>query len=1167
MSAAAAMMFAVALGQAQVAQPLRLDRGAIAGRVCSDTDSDGRCQADEPGLVGVRVMLETGFWAVTDANGAYHFADVPGRTPEREGTSGVRLVLGRHRIKVDPLTLRSGAQVSPNGATLELPMGGVVTQDFAVAPFARAGATAARASEPPGARFADGAMQVRLSGQVGEGETVIVGGRPAEVGSDGVYRAWVPLSPGPHRVPVQVSGKGNRTGFFVQQVDVVDRNGTYMVVPRALEPMGTVTVLASAAKGRSVSVEAPPQTRVRLGEVEVAVPPSGQTTVALGESQEARVPVVLVSSEGVTVTGEVSLEPPSGLTAVGLLDVEGAFVLGAGGGFRFAGRGAGAVRGRLLGFDLAAELDLRDADIRALQNGGASSFFLPRRMAVAERALPVVDVVPQWADDSASVAPNAPDSRLRVEVSREGVGRLGFGTYRAWLGAGNEIGRFHRSATAAYLEARTPDDAVVGAGVRGFYAPGGVDPVGGLARVPAHDRFEATGGSLFYLSGPAVEGSEAVRVELRDGVTGLPIGERHLTRGVDYSIDPLQGRILLARPLWSFESTRSLGAGPPSNFTRPVLWVDYERPVVGPSERTFGGEVSGRLGPVTLNAGYAEQGGARLLRGSASGWLGPVLISAEVARSFDVTDISSLRWSDDGGLTFTSPTGGVMPPTGYAANAIGLRARGPALFYRGSFDVSWRYRDRNFFDAQHYDPVVFRQLAARVEQPIGDFVVGGVFDDRWGADAHLPPSNQRIAGGFVGWERPTWGIRLEGRDATYRALDDGIEGGRVSVGLSARWAVTNWLTLRAAHRQRVWSHGAGLGAFDDTFASAGVDLRPTQDVTLAVRGGWGPVIGPQVWGNVQVRRGDEVWYGGHSLDVDAPSLGERRLASGVRRELDTGAVFVEDVSAHDITGLRLSRAVGLTQRVTEGLSISARYERGVRMPVELAPDRERDAGGVGLSFVSERARAWLRGEVRSERRPGDELLQALAWGGGELAITQSLRATLSATFSHTSRNRVLEARLLEGVAGLAWRFEPGIVVLRYSMRRELLPPSRGGGAEYTRHLVSVLPSITLFSRLRISGGAHLQLHQVEGAPLDVQLVASLRPSFRIWSGLEVAAEVGRRSADPDGEGLTTLRGEVGFRYSGFLLAGGYTMLGYRASPMDPAATNQGRIYLRAEMAY
>ncbi len=1164
MTAAAALLWAVAASQ--VPPALRLDRGAIVGRVCSDSDGDGRCQSDEPGLVGVRVMLETGFWAVTDSDGAYHFADVPGRTPEREGASGIRLVLGRHRIKLDALTLQQGAEVTPSGATVELPMGGVVTQNFAVAPAARAGATVAKASAaPPAGRIEKGALKVRLSGQVAAGETVRVQGQTAEVGADGVYRVWVPLQPGEQRVAVQVSGVGNRTGFYVQQVDVVPRGAAVLMVPRQLEAMGTVTVSASAAKGRSVTVEAPPQTRVKVGDVEVAVPPSGQTTLTLPETRAAALAVRLIRPDGAQVEGELNLEPPSGLTAVGLLDVEGGFVLGAGGGFRVAGRGAGAVRGRLLGFDLAAELDLRDSDVTALQSGSTSSFFLPRRMAVAERGLPVVDVNAQWADDSASVAPNPHESRLRAEISREGVGRLGFGTYRAWLGAGSEIGRFHRSATAAYLEARTSDDAKVGAGVRGFYAPGGVDPVGGLARAPAHDRFEATGGSLFYLSGQAVEGSEAVRVELRDGVTGLPIGERHLTRGVDYAIDPVQGRILLARPLWSFEADPRLGAAPPSNFTRPVLWVDYERPVTGVSARVAGGEVTGRAGPVSLNAGYAEQGGARLLRGSASARIGPVLISAEVARAFDVTDVSALAFSDDGGLTFTPAA---TAPVASEAWAVGARARGPGLFGRGSFDVAFRWRDRGFYDSQHYDAIGFRQLSARIEQPLGNFVVGGVFDDRYGADAHLVPSQQRIAGGFFGYERPGWGLRLEARDATFRAFDDGVEGGRVSVGLSGRWAVTNWLTLRAGHRQRLFTHGMGLGTFDDTFASAGVDLKPSEAITLAVRGGWGPQLGPQVWGNVVVQRGDEVWYGGQSLDVDAPSLGDRRLVSGVRRELDPGsAVFVEDVSAHDITGLRLSRAVGLTQQVAEGLSVTARYERGVRMPVDLAPNRERDAGGAGLSFVSERVRAWARGEVRSERAPGDSLLQGLAWGGAEVTLSQRLRGTLSATYAHTSRNGIMQARLLEGVAAVAWRFDPGIVVARYSLRRELLPPSRGGAAESTRHLVSVLPSVELFSRLRISGGAHLQLYAIDGAPLDVQLVASLRPSVRIVSGLELAAEIGRRSADPDGEGLTTLRGEVGFRYSGFLIAGGYTMLGYRATTLDPAATNQGRVYLRAEVAY
>ena len=72
------------------------DKGIVIGRVFLDLNADGRPQAGEPGVPDVRIYLENGAYAVTDADGKYSFYGLTPRT---------------HVLKPDPLTL-------PRGATL-----------------------------------------------------------------------------------------------------------------------------------------------------------------------------------------------------------------------------------------------------------------------------------------------------------------------------------------------------------------------------------------------------------------------------------------------------------------------------------------------------------------------------------------------------------------------------------------------------------------------------------------------------------------------------------------------------------------------------------------------------------------------------------------------------------------------------------------------------------------------------------------------------------------------------------------------------------------------------------------------------------------------------------------------------------------------------------------
>ena len=288
---------------------------------------------------------------------------------------------------------------------------------------------------------------------------------------------------------------------------------------------------------------------------------------------------------------------------MGLLDVEATFSPSTRD-FRLRGRGSAHGEAWLGPVSLVGELDLRDTDVDALRGRPVEEWLRPR-VARLERAPDPDRVVPEWADTSVGLTPNASESRLRLEARHAQLGRLGLGTYRAQLEEG-EVGRYHRPLFGPYAELGT-DVGPVRVGLKAF---GGAlaDPLHALSALPAYEELRATGGSLYYLgSTPVAEGSEALRVEVRDGVTGLPLHERHLLRGVDYEIDYAAGRVLLARPLSFVEGEAWLSASPPRpRRSRCCAWGTRWRG--WPRPRTRWAARRGRSGRA------AEAGGCRCPR-------------------------------------------------------------------------------------------------------------------------------------------------------------------------------------------------------------------------------------------------------------------------------------------------------------------------------------------------------------------------------------------------------------------------------------------------------------------------------------------------------------------------------------------------------------------------
>ncbi|MDP0494101.1 MAG: hypothetical protein Q7K48_07375 [Fusobacterium sp. JB021] len=68
-----------------------------------------------------------------------------------------------------------------------------------------------------------------------------------------------------------------------------------------------------------------------------------------------------------------------------------------------------------------------------------------------------------------------------------------------------------------------------------------------------YNIFLGTGGSLYYLQNKdIVEGSEEVKIEVRNEKTGLKIKEISLSEDEDYEINRIQGRIILNEPLYQY---------------------------------------------------------------------------------------------------------------------------------------------------------------------------------------------------------------------------------------------------------------------------------------------------------------------------------------------------------------------------------------------------------------------------------------------------------------------------------------------------------------------------------------------------------------------------------------------------------------------------------------
>jgi hypothetical protein len=697
------------------------------------------------------------------------------------------------------------------------------------------------------------------------------------------------------------------------------------------------------------------------------------------------------------------------------------------------GRLAFYVKGRF-GEDwgLTAHADTREGPVKDLFKD-----FVDKTPEALFRRIDSDRFYPTFGDDG-TVEENAPTSGKFYLKLNKRENHAMWGNFKVAY-RDNELAHVDRGLYGANLHYQSLDATRFGeqrVAIDGFAALPGT--------VPSREEFRGTGGSLYYLRvQDLLEGSERLRIELRDKVSGLVTGVVHLRPSVDYDIDYLQGRVLLSEPLSATANDHSLVRSQGLDGDEVWLVAQYEyTPGFGDLDAlAVGGQghywVNDfvRVG-ATASRNDEDSGDSSLyaadvtLRRSSDSW-----IKLQYGRSDGLVSTSLL--SENGGFDFfgSVPTGlESAEANGYRADAsIGFADLLPEGWGDGHLALYAQMLDAGYTapgletlgDTRQYGGVLDLpiteqlQLRAKADRSV---VEDGL--DNAAAELDLAYSFDR------NWTVST-GARHDRRDddsPVVAVTQD--EGNRTDVVLKVgydsrgRWSTYGFgqaTVQKSGGRENNERYGVG-GAYR-------VSDRLVVDGE-ASHGGSGPALklGTRFQESEKVHR-----YMTYAVENERSIGGvhQRRgnFVSGSRARLsDSGSVFVEDRYQHSDTQNGLSRAMGVTLALSERWSVSGNWELGTLIDRETHAETDRRAGGATMGYHFDKTQLSVGIEYRHDDRelPDGSNTERTTWlfkNSLRFQLTPNWRVLgkFNHSFSDSSEGDFFDGGYTEAVLGYAFR--------------------------------------------------------------------------------------------------------------------------------------------------
>ncbi len=428
-----------------------------------------------------------------------------------------------------------------------------------------------------------------------------------------------------------------------------------------------------------------------------------------------------------------------------------------------------------------------------------------------------------WAtfgDDSTLVEDAPTRGKFYVKVEDEKSHAM-WGNFRQQI-RDTELTQIDRSLYGGQVRYR--DDAFTAFGERRLQVEGFAAEPGTAS---AREDFRGTGGSLYYLRHQDItEGSERVRIEVRDKDSGLVLHSQDLVAGIDYEVNSLQGRVILTQPLSATADGSTLirsGGSLSGNPAFLVVGYEYSPGLEQLDDLAYGGRAAywindkvrvGVTGSMQEQTGRQDQtlGGADLLlRHSDGTWL-----KLESAQSEG--DSLDQRFSYDGGFGFGQEVAGTdgRARANRIETAFDLKDLVEDSEGRGSF--YYESRDAGFSAPGRLSDLASDQVGGSFTAPLGENTEAIFKADQTEEDAGR--SRRAVEGGIAhdlsdAWrlsaglrsDRQTYGSAYQNRYiGTYAGYDDGNydEGER-----------TDALVQALYHAEKDWSvYGFGQGTLN-----------------------------------------------------------------------------------------------------------------------------------------------------------------------------------------------------------------------------------------------------------------------------------------------------------------------------------------------------------------